>query len=217
MRMKPSFHRSASFWSLFVVLLALQTVQPTAHAQAGTDLLARVQQTYSKAGSFQADFTQSIDGSTGSERVDGTLRVSGDRFSVTAGGQRFVTDGVTTWLHNEATNQVIINDFDSGETVFAPSRFLTDASSKYRVVSSTDAGSGQTDLLLRPSDASEFFDKVTLRVRRSDATVTSIELSDLNGTTMRYSLRNVRMGSRQGADAFRFTPPRGAEVVDLRS
>ena len=215
--MKPFLRRSTAFWALFAVLFAAQTVQPSAHAQAGADLLARVQQTYSNAGSFQADFTQSIDGASGSESVEGTLRVSGDRFSVAAGGQRFVTDGVTTWLHNEATNQVIVNDFDSGETVFAPSRFLTDASSKYRVVSSTDAGSGQTDLLLRPSDASEFFDKVTLRVRRSDAAVTRIELSDLNGTTMRYTLRNVRMGSRQGADAFRFTPPRGAEVVDLRS
>jgi chaperone LolA len=215
--MTAFLHRLPHLWLAAAVLLGLQAVQPVAHAQSAEDLLARVQRTYATAGSFQADFTQSIDGAYGSESVEGTLRVSGDRFNVSAGGQRFVTDGVTTWLHNEATNQVIINRFDSDETVFAPSRFLTDATSRYRVVSSTPAGSGVTDLLLRPTDASEVFDRVTLRVRTSDAAVTMIELSDLNGTTMRYALRNVRLGTSLPASTFRFTPPSGVEVIDLRS
>jgi outer membrane lipoprotein carrier protein len=214
--MTHRFSRLARTAALLTVLGLMQAVLPAAHAQDGSDLLRRVQQTYTSAGSFEADFTQTISSSYGDESVDGRLRVSGDRFRVEAGGQRFMTDGTTTWLHNEATNQVIVNHFQADETTFAPSRFLTEASAKYRVVSAQDAGSGQTDLMLRPTDAAEFFDRVTLRVRRSDAAVTRIELSDLNGTTMRYTLRNVRMGERLPASAFRYTPPAGVEIVDLR-
>ncbi len=204
------------------LLLLVASVLSTGQlfAQDGNALLRRVQARYTQSTSLRADFTQTMTSAYGDEQFSGTLLVQGNRYRVEAGPQQFVTDGRTTWLYNKTQNQVIVNDFVEDETTFSPTGFLTRYGSRYRVSAVTPQtvrGQRHYTLTLTPKSDDEFFDQVKVTMRDADAVVTRLELSDINGTQMRYELRNVQFNPTLSAAQFRFTPPRGAEVVDLRN
>jgi outer membrane lipoprotein-sorting protein len=47
--------------------------------------------------------------------------------------------------------------------------------------------------------------------------LTRVQLEDQNGSTVIFRLDDVQLNPALAADAFTFTPPPEAEVVDLRS
>ncbi len=212
--MTRSFYRSFFTLALLAVLSTGQV-----HAQTGTDLLQRLQQTYTPSKSMRAEFTQTMSGPYGDETFTGTLVVAGTRYRVEAGPQQFVTDGVTTWLYNATQKQVIVSDFVEDETTFSPTSFLTRYGSRYRVTGVTNAtvgGAKHYTLTLVPKSDSEFFEEVKVTMRDRDNVITRIALRDVNSTTMRYDLRNIQFDPAVTASTFRFTAPKGTEVIDMR-
>ncbi len=202
--------------------LAFALLAPAvASAQTGDQLLARLRSTYSRMTSLSASFTQTMTSPYGgAESFSGTLLSQGDRYRVDAGPQLFVTDGRTTWLHDRRANRVVVNRFVPNQTAFSPTTFLSTYSTRYRVTRVTPSGSGAAKtftLTLAPKSRSEMFDSVTLVMNDRASTVSRIEMRDVNGSTIRYDLRNVQANPRIPAGTFTFTAPRGAEVVDMRS
>lgn len=213
--MKSSFYRLSSLLALAAVLFAGQVA-----AQDGASLLRRLQNTYTTSTSLRAEFTQTMTSAYGDEQFSGTLLVHGNRYRVEAGPQQFVTDGQTTWLYNRTQNQVIINDFVEDESTFSPTGFITRYGNRYRVTNvapSTVQGQRHYTLTLAPRSDDEFFEEVKVTMRDRDNVVTRLDLRDVNGTRMRYELRNVQFNPTLAATAFRFATPNGAEVVDLRN
>ncbi len=202
-----------------LVLLAAVLFAGQARAQDGDALLRRLQNTYKGDIRLKADFTQKMTGAYGDEQFAGTLVVQGNQYRVEAGPQLFVTDGRTTWLYNKTQNQVIINHFVEDETTFSPTGFFARYGSRYRVtrvVPMENGGQRFYALALAPRSDSEFFEHVEVTMRDRDNVVTRLALRDVNGTTIAYELRNLQFNPTVAAGAFQFTPPRGAEVVDLR-
>ncbi|MEX0599474.1 MAG: outer-membrane lipoprotein carrier protein LolA, partial [Rhodothermales bacterium] len=61
------------------------------------------------------------------------------------------------------------------------------------------------------------FTQATLSMRTRDHNITRLQVVDVNGTTMDFNLTNIELNPALDSTVFQFTPPNGAEVIDLRS
>jgi outer membrane lipoprotein carrier protein len=154
------------------------------------------------------------------ESFAGTVVFQDDRYRVETGAQTFVTNGAITWIYLPTENQVLINDYVEDETAFSLNNFFLNYTERYDVSSSEVAEyQGQTHFVLHltPKSPDAFFSDVTLWMRDSDNLVTRLKVTDVNETTMTFELRDIELNPSLQADTFSFTPPDGAEVIDLRS
>ncbi len=191
-------------------------------ADEGEALLRRVQQRYESARGLRGIFTQQTLSPFAEDTltVEGTLLLQGERFRIETPQQTLVTDGVTTWIYNPSTNQVIVNDYVNDETVVTPDEIFTDYLGRYAIedVRATEGnGTALAAIELRSEDPSAFYPEVTVHVDRRSATLQRVRLVDQNGATTLFRLENLQFDPPLEADAFTFVPPDDAEVVDLRS
>lgn len=126
--------------------------------------------------------------------------------------QTIVSDGITVWLHDEDLNQVTIKKL--GETVTEqPLALLLDASAADRLF----------DLKLLESQGSIGF--VEAKSKKADAAFSDLRVAIValqpreltwrdalqNTNTIRFETLNKN--GKLAADAFSFTPPKGADVL----
>lgn len=207
------------------VYLAGQPAVSSAQADSSgeaQELLRRVESTYDDMGGLQATFTQTVrsDFSDDVTRLRGMLSLQGEKYRVETAQQTIVTDGETTWIYNPADAQVIVNNHVENETAFSPQAFFANYTERYTVEAvRTEEQDGELHHVLRltPNDASAPFDEVTLWVRSADALIQRMRVHDRNGSVITVDLENIDLNPTFSAETFAFSPPKSAEVVDLRS
>ena len=208
--------RSVRPFALFT-LLVLLAVPSSGQAQTNSGtVIDRLRARYESLDALRAQFTQRI----GTAEMDGALVLRGDAYRIDTGDQTLVTDGTTSWVYSKADKQVLVNDAVADETTFSPADFFTHYPDRFNVAvdgKESIAGVSHDRLRLTPKNAEAFLQEVILFVRGTDALPTRVQLVDGNGTTIVFDLRDVEINPRLGNDAFRFVPPSGAEIVDLRS
>jgi outer membrane lipoprotein carrier protein len=214
--------------SLFLLLTAFLTPiagpafgQSTSDADAGTALLQRVQQNYEAADGLRATFTQQTRSPFSEDTVtfEGTLLLQGAKYRIETRQQTLVTDGTTTWIYNPATSQVIINQYVNDETIITPDEIFTDYLERYNIetTQASDRDGSIVAIDLAAADTSAYYTDVTVHVRRSDAMLTRVRLEDQNGATTLFRLDDIQLNPTFDPEAFTFSPPPDADVVDLRS
>lgn len=203
-------------------LFAVPALHPDVQAQSGTDVMERLRSRFEHIHSLRADFIQTIYQPDGSEAgtMQGEILLQKDRYRIETPEQTLVTDGHVTWIYNRATNQVLINDYLDDETTFSLNDFLFDFDRQYEILSVGKAllGGKEHDIVrLRPLDPNSLFREILVVVRPEDTMIRRIELTDVNETRITFDLRNHEIDPPLPPDAFVFSPPEGAEIVDLRS
>lgn len=188
----------------------------------GADLLRRVQEQYESADGLRGAFTQQTVSPFAEDTVtfEGTLLLQERRYRIETRAQTLVTDGATTWIYNPSSNQVIVNDYVNDETVITPDEIFTDYLGRYTIDSThtvQQQGESVAVLDLVAEASSAFYPEVTVHVDRSDALLRRVRLVDQNGATTIFRLDDLQFNPPLDSDAFTFTPPGDAEVVDLRS
>ncbi len=201
---------------LFAALLvAAVSFAGQARAQ-DSDLLDRLRMRYETTEALRARFTQTA----GEATMQGTLVLRGDAYRIETPDQVLVTDGTTSWVYAKADGQVLVNDAVADETTFSPADFFTHYPDRFdlRPDSSEVRGGVRYDVLrLTPKSRDAFLREVRLWVRAADTLPTRVEITDGNGTRVEFDLYDVEVNPPLRGDLFRFVPPPGAEVVDLRS
>lgn len=200
---------------LLALLAAVLAVPVRAQSLSPEAVARQLQQRYGALSSLQASFVQTA----GGQRLEGTLSVRDDAFRLDLGDQLLVTDGGTLWSYSEADAQVVVQDYEPARVGFSPGQLFTDYLDVFRVTAATKAriGGVQHDVLtLRPRQSGSTVRDATLYVRSSDAVPTRVRVHDTNGGTLAFDLRDVRRNVSLPASTFRFSAPRGTEVVDLR-
>jgi len=198
-----------------IIAPVLFSVQATSQTRANDDVLNRLRATYASLDGLQATFTQRV----GNATLEGTIILSGDRYRLEAGDQTLVTDGTTAWAYSRSDNQVLVNHHIDDVTAFTPSTFFTEYPDRFRVeVTGQETLNGVRHDVLRltPREADLNVREVTLFVRNTDALPTRVRLVDAGGSAMEFQLRDIQKNPRLTPDTFRFTPPAGAEVIDMR-
>lgn len=209
---------SGLLWVL-VVLIPGQLFAQAADADA---LVRRLEAKYNEVAALRAEFTQTMSSAYSdlNESFSGTLLLQGPRYRVETRGQTMVTDGAVTWIYNADENQVLINQNEDSEEGFSIDRLFTDYSKRYSAGTvATESLGGRTHfvLTLTPKDPDSFFSDVTVWMRADDAIISRIKVVDQNETTMLFDLKNVSFDPELDPSSFTFSPPKGAEVIDLRS
>jgi len=188
----------------------------SATAQSADAVAQRLSRQYQAVRSLQADFTQVLGGQT----LRGTISVSGDAFRIQLPDQTLVSDGATLWSYSSEDNQVVVQDYRPQDMGFSVGQLLTDWTRQFRVTGASRAtvgGVAHDVLALVPREAGSSVRDATLYVRSSDAVPARLRVHDVNGHTLAFDLRNVRLNGRLPSGTFSFRAPAGAEVVDLRS
>ena len=207
---RPAFSRLAALALLVGVLTAGQ-----AAAQSADAVAKRLQERYAGVRTLTADFTQTA----GSQTLRGTLSVKGEAFRLELPGQVLVTDGRTLWSYSADEEQVVIQDYDPSDVGFQIGQLFTDYLEVFRPTGASRAtisGVQHDVLALRPREAGSSVRDVTVYARSSDGVPTRIRVHDVNGASLAFDLRNVRLNPELPSSRFRFSAPAGTETVDLR-
>jgi outer membrane lipoprotein carrier protein len=211
--------------AFFCVALAL--VARAAPAQSVDQTIDRAVAAWEAAKTVRASFEQTLTNPlTGSDvTARGEFQQQGRnridiRFTDPA-GDRIVADGKVLWIYVPSTTpgQVIRSTLAQGaNSVDLTGQFLTAPRARFNISSAgtmSVGGRPAHGLVLVPKrEGSQAFTKATVWVDDRDGLVRQFEVTDQSGVTRRVRLTSIRVNGPVDAAAFRFSPPRGAKVVE---
>jgi outer membrane lipoprotein carrier protein len=126
--------------------------------------------------------------------------------------QLIVADGERVWIYDRDLNQVTVRRI-SRALGATPAALLAGASDVEKAFELSDAGlaEGLAWVEARPRDREAGFERI--RVGMSVAGVEAMELTDHFGQTTVLRFSKVVRNPQLEPETFRFTPPRGADVL----
>ena len=126
--------------------------------------------------------------------------------------QLIVGDGKRVWIYDEDLNQVTVRAMAKalGST---PAALLAGAADVERAFELTDAGQrdGLEWVEAKPRERETGFERIRLGL--STTGVQAMELTDHFGQTTLLRFSNIARNPKVDPDAFRFVPPKGADVL----
>lgn len=200
-------------------LISLFLLAITAPAQA--DAKARLEAFVDGTKGLKASFTQTVTDRVGRK----TQEASGNLYFSRPGkfrwvyqkpyAQLIVGDGKKLWIHDEDLDQVTVRKLDQalGDS---PAALLAGDNNIEKLFNLKDAGvkDGIEWLEATPKSKEGSFEKVRMGFKGDDLQV--MELKDNFGQTTLLRFSNLQRNPAMGASLFRFTPPKGADVIGDR-
>jgi outer membrane lipoprotein carrier protein len=124
-----------------------------------------------------------------------------------------VADGAKLWIHDEDLNQVTVKTMDRALSA-TPAALLAGREDVTASFTLREAGSeGGLDWLeARPKERDTGFERVRIGLR--GGVLAAMDLVDALGGRTALQFSQLNPNARMDAAAFRFTPPRGADVID---
>lgn len=126
--------------------------------------------------------------------------------------QVIVGDGQKVWIYDQDLNQVTVKRLDKalGST---PAALLAGSNDVTRAFDLSDAGrkDGLEWVEARPKDKEASFDRI--RIGFGASGLAAMELSDSFGQTTVLRFKSLQRNPRLEASLFRFSPPKGADVI----
>jgi outer membrane lipoprotein carrier protein len=184
---------------------------------SGAASLERFQSYLRTTQSARADFQQKVFDKTGklvqeSRGSFSFLRPGRFRWAYVKPPQLIVGDGERVWIHDADLNQVTVRRVSRvlGAT---PAALLAGASDIDKAFELVEAGTkdGLEWLEARPREKEAGFER--MRLGMSTAGVAAMELVDHFGQTTVLRFSNVVRNPQIDPGTFRFTPPKGADVL----
>lgn len=168
--------------------------------------------------SARADFTQTVLDKRGSatQQASGTMEFSRPgKFRWTYSkpyAQSIVGDGKKLWIYDTELNQVSVKPLDAA-LGSSPAALLAGSNAIERSFSLKDVGmeDGLEWLEATPKAKDTSFERI--RMGFSSSTLAVMELKDSFGQTTVIRFANLQRNPRIAANTFKFTPPKGADVI----
>lgn len=200
-------------------LLLLCTIAFAASADAPAEKAAarRLEAALGGLTSLRAEFRQSVTDARGrvTETAEGTVALARPgrfRWDYRVPEQLIVSDGVTVWFHDIDLEQVTIRS--AADTIAGtPAMLLSgegDLEAEYEIADGGEEEGLQWSILKPRSEEGDFRE---LRVGLAQGELRRMTLRDRLGQTTRLEFERIERNPRLDADAFRFTPPPGVDVV----
>jgi outer membrane lipoprotein-sorting protein len=210
---------AAALTALFIITINA-FAQPSAKEPA---VMSQVRKNYGGASAVSAAFDLSIYWSIREkeEKKSGELLVaSGNKFKVTLGKEAFVCDGATFWQYSEKNSQVVVRKFSDIDASTLPSRFLSTFLSN-RAFAEKQRSGGTVEVVWSgdaPASAGVDGDytAITAIVEEKTGIIKTLKLTDKNENVHTYTFKKTAFDKPPSNDVFRFKPPKGVEVLDMR-
>jgi outer membrane lipoprotein carrier protein len=195
------------------------TALPAFGAQA--DAQARLEAFIQGTKGLKAQFTQTVIDKNGRK----TQEATGNLFFSRPGkfrwvyqkpySQLIVGDGKRLWIHDEDLDQVTVRKLDQalGDS---PAALLAGDNDIARLFNLKETGTrdGLDWLEATPKSKEGSFEKVRMGFKGED--IQAMELKDNFGQTTLLRFTNLERNPALGASLFRFTPPKGADILGDR-
>jgi outer membrane lipoprotein-sorting protein len=137
-------------------------------------------------------------------------------YRIEVAGRTIVCDGKTVWSGDASTRSVVINAYKPLSTDVSLERVFFEIMSVYR---SQVVQSNATSTILRlsaPEPAAVIANVTSLDVTlNASYTVTQITVAS-GPSRITYAISRFKRNPSIAASSFRYTPPKGWEVIDLR-
>lgn len=126
--------------------------------------------------------------------------------------QTIVGDGERLWIHDKDLNQVTVRKLDRALGA-SPAALLAGSNDLERNFTLSDSGSkdGLDWLDAVPKSRDTAFERVRMGFGKSG--LAAMELRDQFGQVTVITFADIERNPRIAADVFRFTPPKGADVI----
>jgi outer membrane lipoprotein carrier protein len=126
--------------------------------------------------------------------------------------QTIVGDGTRLWIYDKDLNQVTVRKLDLALGA-SPAALLAGSNDLERDYKLTNLGmeKGLDWLEALPKNRDSMFERVRMGFGKSG--LEAMELRDQFGQVTVITFADVERNPRLGADVFRFTPPKGADVI----
>ncbi len=156
------------------------------------------------------------------DKVDayaGKLLLKGtDRFRLEIPGGTYVSDGQSYWEYHPQNKQVIWKRAKDMQGQALPGevllRFLD--SDPISVANAKEGRKDYLEMRLDPSRAMKNLDSLAVLLDKSDYSVHRISSRDVSGNEAVYTVSSVKRNAGIKDKEFVYSPPKGAEVVDMR-
>jgi outer membrane lipoprotein carrier protein len=205
---------------LLATLIALLSPAPASATEAG-EIVAGLQRWLDGTRDLECRFTQRL--------VSGALGEAPEE----SGTLRIVRPGHMRWDYHEPEAKVALLEGDRTEVylpadrqlvrgrlgpdrgllggILAGDRKVTELFEAAAVATGTG---GSVQLRLTPRAASEDLEAVVLTLRPPTLAIEAADVFDAAGSHLEYRFTGLRRNRGIRVEAFRFTPPRGTEIID---
>ena len=188
---------------------------------ASADSVARLGAFIDATKGLKANFVQTVSDRAGRK----TQEASGNLFFSRPGkfrwvyqkpyAQLIVGDGKKIWIHDEDLDQVTVRKLDQalGDS---PAALLAGDNNINKLFNLKDVGSKDGIEWLEATPKSKEGSFETVRMGFKGADLHAMELKDNFGQTTLLQFSNLQRNPSLGASLFRFTPPKGTDVIGDR-
>lgn len=217
---------------IFTLIFGIAVTASAKQQEDINEVVDRIQKKYEKIDKFYADFDQEAE----VRALDTVEKASGKVWFKKPGKMRWdykrptndqiVSDGKTIWYYNEQEKQVMksslekLNEESNSTTLISglgkvKELFNASYASENSIQNSPE--SYLIELTPKESDSGneEPYNRIIISVDKDDTLVREIYLFDPFGNKTKITLNNFRINKDISDSVFKFSPPNGAEVVDM--
>lgn len=193
------------------------------YGQDVDEVLSRLQRKYESLRDLSASFTQVVRFGVmqSTQTFGGKLWMKkNNKYRIEMDQQTIVTDGQTVWTYSELNRQVFIDTFRDDPKSITPERLLATAPKNYfaSLIGKEQLDGVETIVLkLVPKDSKSSMKSMKLWIDPSSWLMTKVEVLDASETLTTYGAKDVKINAGIDDGLFRFTPPPGVDVIDLRT
>lgn len=210
------------------IVLALLISGSVAKAQKSDpeakQVLDAVSAKFKTFSTVQANFTYKVENAAGKalSTKTGTVKMKGNKYRVSFGGQEIISDGKTIWNYDKSSNEVTINNVDESGSGLTPQKLFTNFYDKdfLYILNGEKKVGGKTmqEIEMTPTDKSKAFHKVYVQVDKSAKTIYSTRVLENGGNRYTYTVSSMKTNVPLEDQQFTFDKSKypGVEVVDLR-
>ncbi len=172
----------------------------------------------------EAGFAYKVENGSGKalSTKTGTVKMKGNKYRVSFGGQEIFSDGKTIWNYDKSANEVTVNNVDESGNGLTPQKLFTnfyDNDFLYLLNGEKKIG-GKTlqEIEMTPTDKSKAFHKVYVQVDKAAKTIYSTKVLENGGNRYTYTVSSMKTNTPIADNQFVFDKSKypGVEVVDLR-
>lgn len=210
----------SAFVAFFFIAASSLQAQTDAKAQ---EILKGVSAKYKSYKSLQATFALTrLDQKTKkTEKFNGSITLSGEKYTFTMTDQTVICDGKTNWTYLKESNEVQISEAKSSEGAISPTTIFTMYEQGFKTKfmgEKTIGGKVVQQIELIPEDPKKKFFKIMLNIDKTGKYVSEARIYEKSGGILTYTISKFTPNIALATDAFTFNKSKfpGVEVVDLR-
>lgn len=205
--------------SLALIITLPAFAQKDKRAQTILDAMSKK---YKSLKSYQAAFTYTSAGAGAKESYKGDLTVKNEKFRLQLGGQEVFTDGKTMSTYIKESNEVNVQDYESGSTSeLNPTQIYTiyQRGFDYRFLKEQKQGGRTVEVIeLTPNRPKSAIATIQISVDKADKSVRNWLIVNKDGKRTSYFITKFTPNVNAPDSLFVFDKAKypGVEVVDLR-